>query len=786
MLKNYIKIALRHLKKYKTYTAINLIGLSVGLAVCIVITLWVRYELSYDKYHEHTNDIYRILNGSTAATQPPLAPTLKADYPDLVEDVVRFWPIQAPSDLVYQEQVLTERNISFTDPSIFSVFTHPLLDGNPETALSSPNSILISKSLAKKFFKEKDPMGKTINMWGTDLEVTGVFEDVPLNSHHRFEALVSLDLLRNFMGSMLDNWSWNGFYTYVLLDPSVNPSDLERVLPSLYSNYTGEEYNEAHLQPLSDIYFNPQDKDIGLAFGNLNYVYILATIAVFVLIIACVNFMNLATAHASLRTKEVGMRKTLGADKFQLTTQFLSEAFILSFTALLLALFWVELSIPLFSNFTEKPLEALLNYNLASILSLIGLTLFVGIIAGSYPAFFLSGFKPINAFKGKSNSGIGSSVILRKGLVSFQFAISTFMIVAALTVFLQLRFMQNKDLGFDDDYVMVMEAKNYPLLHDQINKLPGVENISAAYNVPGQRFPFYPFRTEEMPTDSLPTMRTLRVNAGFLETLGINMESGRSFDEQRSTDLTNSFIINSSAAKYLGWEEPIGKKIYWYDFNEDGTSFEVAKEGYVIGVVDDFNYASLHNPIEPLVIHLSREVNSAVIRVKPDQVETTLAGIRRVWNETSGGSPFWYYFLDEELDNKYQSELKLGKVFGGLTSLALLISCLGLFGLTVFTTNQRAKEIGLRKVLGASIANIIALLSKDFLKLVLIGFVFAIPIGWFAMNTWLTDFAYKIDLGIGIFFIAGSSAVLIALLTVSYHSIKAASANPVKSLKNEQ
>lgn len=785
MLKNYIKIALRHLKKYKTYTSINLIGLSVGIAVCIIISLWVKYELSFDKYHKQTNNIYRVLNGPSAATQPPLALSLTADYSDLIKDAVRFWPIQSPSDLVYGSQVFTERNITFTDPSIFSIFTHPLIYGDSETALSSPNSIVISQSLSNKFFHSENPMGKTLNMWGTDLEITGVFEDVPQNSHHSFEALVPMDLLRTFMGSMLDNWSWNGFYTYVLLDPSTNSSEIDRVLPSIYSKYMGENYNEAHLQPLADIYFNPQDKDIGVAFGNLSYVYILAIIAIFVLIVACVNFMNLATAHASLRTKEVGMRKTLGADKLQLTTQFLSEAIILSFTSLILALFWVELTLPFFSNFTGKPLESLLNYNLTSILSFIALILIVGVIAGSYPAFFLSRFKPINAFKGKSDTGLGSSVLLRKGLVSFQFAISTFMIIAAVTVFLQLRFMQNKDLGFDDDYVMVMEAKNYPLLYDQVNKLPGVENMSAAYNVPGQRFPYYPFRTDEMASDSLPSMRTLRVNPGFIETLGIKMKSGRTFDEQRTTDLTNAFIINLSAAKYLGWDDPLGKKIYWYDFNEDGTSFEIAKEGHIIGVVDDFNYASLHNPIEPLIIHVSQEVNSTVVRLQPQLIETTLASIKSIWSETSDGSPFWYYFLDEELDNKYQSELRLGQVFGGLTSLALFIACLGLFGLTVFTTNQRAKEIGIRKVLGASVANIITLLSKDFLKLVLIGFVFAIPIGWYAMSKWLAGFAYKIELGFGIFLLAGCCAVFIALITVSYQSTKAALTNPVNSLKSE-
>lgn len=785
MLKNYIKIALRHLKKYKTYTSINLIGLSVGLAVCITISLWVKYELSYDKYHANTANIYRVINGASAATQPPLAPTLLSDNSELIENAVRFWPIQSPSDLVYDDQVFVERNITFTDPSIFAVFTHPLIEGNPETALSSPNSILISKSLSQKFFKTENPMGKTLNMWGKDLEITGVFKDVPQNSHHRFEALVPMDLLRTYMGSMLDNWSWNGFYTYVLLDNSNDPSEIESYLPSLYSKYMGENYNEARLQPLSDIYFNPQDKDIGIAFGNLNYVYILSTIAIFVLLVACVNFMNLATAHASLRTKEVGMRKTLGADRFQLTTQFLSEAIILSLTSLILALLWVELSLPFFSDFTGKPLEILLTYDLITILSFLGLILVVGIFAGSYPAFFLSRFKPVNAFKGEPDSGLGNSNLLRKGLVSFQFAISTFLIIAAVTVFLQLRYMQNKDLGFNDDYVLIMEAKNYPLLYDQITKLPGVEGMSAAYNVPGQRFPFYPFRTDEMAPDSLPTMRSLRVNTGFIETLDIKMKSGRSFDEQRSTDLTNSFVINISAAKHLGWDDPVGKKIYWYDFNEDGTSFEVAKEGNVIGVVDDFNYASLHNPIEPLIIHVSQEVNSAVVRLKPDQIAPTLASIRTVWDETSGGSPFWYYFLDEELDNKYQSELKLGQVFGGLTSLALFIACLGLFGLAVFTTNQRAKEIGIRKVLGASVANIIALLSKDFIKLVLIGFLFAIPIGWYSMNTWLADFAYKIEIGPGIFLFAGTLALLIALITVSWQSGKAAFTNPVKSLKNE-
>ena len=784
MLQNYLKIAWRHLTSHKGYAFINIVGLGVGLAACIMIGLWVSYELSYDTYHKNSNRIYRVLSGASAATQPPLAGALKADYPDLVKEATRFWPIQAPADLAYKDKTFAEKRITYADPSVFRVFSHPMVRGNAESALSAPNSIVLSETTAEKYFGSDNPMGETMNMWGRDLEVTGVFEDVPFNSHHHFDALVPMARLRTYMGNMMDNWSWNGFYTYIIPSDNVEPTMIENALPSLYTKYAGDDFPKARLQPLTDIYFHPQDKDIGVVSGNLTYVYILVIIAIFVLVVACVNFMNLSTAYSTLREKEVGMRKTLGASRRQLIAQFLGEAIILSFAALALALILVELSLPFFSDFTQKPLSMAYGYDGLAAISLMGVALIVGIIAGSYPAFVLSTFNPVNTLKGKSTQASSGSISLRKGLVVFQFCISTFLIIAAITVFSQLNYMQNKSLGFDDEQVVVMEGKNYPVLRKELLTLPGVSSVSGAYNVPGQRFPFYPMRTEQMPADSLPSMRTLRVNAGFIETMGMKMATGRSFDEERASD-QNAFVINKAAASFLGWDNPVGEKMEWYDFSEDGTSFEVSKEGQVIGVVEDFNYASLHNPIEPLVMHLSNEVNSTLVRLQPDQTAETLTQIRETWNAVSPGSYFWYYFLDQELDRQYNSEKRLGQVFGGLTLLALFIACLGLLGLTAFTARQRTKEIGIRKVLGATMTNIVGLLSKDFLKLVVLGFIIAVPIAWYAMNQWLADFAYKIEIGPGIFLLAGGLALLIALATVSWQSIRAALANPVDSLRSE-
>lgn len=785
MLKNYLKIAFRNLLRQKEYTFINLSGLTIGLASCILIGLWVNYEQSYDSYHTQKDSIYRVTYESSAATPPPLANALSMDFPDLIDKTVRFWPIQSPSDLVYNDEIITEKDISFTDPTIFDVFTHPFILGNPNTALITPKSIVISKSLSDKFFNEEDPLGKTINMWGTDLEVTGVFEDVPLNSHHRFNALVPMSMLRTFMGTMLDNWEWNGFYTYALLPNNVSKENLAKSFPSFMEKYTGEKVSYLQLQHLEEIYFNPKDKEIASVTGNSRYVYILTVIAGFVLLIACINFTILATAKSTQRSKEVGLRKTLGAVRYQLTFQFLLEALILSIAALFLSLIIVELALPYFSNFTGKPLTDTLHFTIINSSVLFLIALLVGILAGSYPAFYLSGLTPSSSLKANPiASGTGVS-LLRKGLVSTQFAISTFLIIAMITVFSQLNLLLNKDLGFNDEQVIITEAKNYQLFKDQVEQLPGVVQVAGTYNVPGQRFPFYPYRTENTHVDSLTTMRTLRVNPGFIETLGIELEMGRSFDETRSDDINNGFVINQAAANLLGWEDPLGKQLDWYDFSEDGTEFVVSKQGSIIGVVNDFNYASLHNPVEPLLILVSNEVNWTTIRIRPDQNKETLAQISTVWDQTGGGSPFWYYFLDQQLDSKYNSEKKLGDVFAGLTILALLIACFGLFALISFTVTQRTKEIGIRKVLGASVSNIVTMLSTDFIKLVVIGFLVAIPLAWFAMQQWLADFAYRVDIGVGVFVIAGASAIAIALLTVSWQAIKAATANPVDSLKSE-
>tara|TARA_R100001143_G_C3360653_1_gene135256 strand:+ start:6071 stop:8422 length:2352 start_codon:yes stop_codon:yes gene_type:complete len=783
MIKNYIKIAFRHLAKNKSYTIINTLGLGVGLAACIIIGLWVIYELGYDDYHKNSEQIYRVLNGDVAAIPPTLAPAFKSDYPDLAEEVIRFWPIKSPSDIVYEDKQFAERNITFTDPGVFNVFTHPMIMGDKETALSSSHRIVISESVAEKYFGEETPLGKTLNMWGQDLEVTGVFEDVPLNSHHRYDFLVPIELLQTFMGNMMENWTWSGFYTYMLLPENVHPTQVETAIASTFDKYTEEDFPAPQLQPLNDIYFGSAEKDIAVT-GNFNYVFILASIAIIVLVVACVNFMNLSTAYSTMRKKEVGMRKTLGAQRNQLIGQFLGEAILLSLLGLSVALLLVEITLPFFSNFTGNPLTMPYQNSWGAILGFIGLALFVGILSGSYPAFFLSRFRPIQALKDTSkinSSGEG----LRKGLVVFQFVISTFLIVAALTVYSQLNYMQEKDLGFSDEQVLITGAENYQAFKTELEKAPGVQKVSAAQSVPGVRFPYYPIRTIDMAPDSLPTMRTLRINPGFIETLGIEMVIGRSFDEQIPTDATQAFVINQAAMNYLGWDDPIGKELSWYDFSEDGSSFEIAKQGEVIGVVDDFNYASLHNPVEPLVIHVSHDINMTVIRLHTENTGEAIAQIKETWNSVTPGSYFWYYFLDDELDRQYGAEQKLGQVFGGLTLLALFIACLGLFGLTTFSTQQRTKEIGIRKVMGAGVQQIILLLNTEVVKMVALSLIIAIPISWYTMNQWLADFAFRIEIGPGIFALSGGVALVIALLTVSWQSIKAAVANPVDSLRSE-
>ena len=628
MIKNYLKIAFRHLTKNKAYTLINTLGLGVGLAACIIIGLWVNYELSYDDYHKNSEQIYRVLNGDVAAIPPTLAPAFKGDYPDLAKEVVRFWPIKSPSDIVYEDKQFAERNITFTDPGVFDVFTHPMVIGDKETALLSSHSIVISESMAEKYFGEENPLGKTITMWGQNLEVTGVFEDVPQNSHHRYDFLVPIELLHTFMGNMMENWTWAGFYTYMLLPENVQPTQVETAIASTFDKYTEEDFPAPQLQPLNDIYFGSAEKDIAVT-GNFSYVFILATIAIIVLIVACVNFMNLSTAYSTMRKKEVGMRKTMGAQRNQLVGQFLGEAILLTLLGLSVALFLVEISLPFFSNFTGNTLTIPYESSWSAIIAFIGLALFVGTLSGSYPAFFLSGFRPIHALKEATRTA-SSGGGLRKGLVVFQFVVSIFLIVAVLTVYSQLNFMQEKDLGFSDEQIIITGAENYQAFKQELEKIPGVQQVSAAQSVPGQRFPYYPIRTADMAPDSLPTMRTLRVNPGFIEALGIEMAIGRNFDEQIPTDATQAFVINQAAANYLGWDNPIGEELSWYDFSEDGSSFEIAKQGEVIGVVDDFNYASLHNPVEPLIMHLSQDINMSVIKLHTENTGQPLLRLRKL------------------------------------------------------------------------------------------------------------------------------------------------------------
>ena len=782
MLTNHLKIAYRTLKRHKGYAALNVAGLAVGMACCVLIGLYVADELSYDRFHERADRIVRLTVDGQAAAQPPAAAALEADYPGLVEEAVRFWPIKAPATVRHEDEAFAERRISFADPDVFRVFSYPLLAGKGDEALAAPWTMVLTASMAKKYFGDESALGKTLQFWGQDVEVTGVMADVPANTHYPFDALVSMSSLESLFGGMMANWQWTDFYTYVLLQEGTSAAQLESALASFYGRHTDAPLPPPGLQPLTDIHLHSDLQKEVTPGGNLAYVYLLITIALLVLVVACVNFMNLATARSLGRAKEVGMRKALGARRPQLAGQFLGEAVLLSLAAGLLALLLTELALPLFNQVAGKSLDVRLGSGLG-VLAFGGLVLLVGLGAGAYPAFFLSHFKPTEALKGRTSGKVG--LPLRKGLVVFQFAVSIGLVAGAVVVQQQLHFLQSKNLGFDQERVVVTEAGNYGPLLEALRRQPAVASAAATREVPGQPFQTLLIRTGTMPADSALDVRVMGVDYDFIETLGISVAEGRGFSREQGTDGRRAFLVNRSAARLLGLD--VGEGLGLYHFAEDGGAFEAVAEGAIVGVTEDFNYASLHGAVEPLLIHLvaGEDVNHVAVRLHPGDVREGLAQVEAAWHAANPGDPFDFFFLDDHLDAQYRAERRLGHVFGAFTALALLIAAFGLFALAAFTAAQRTKEIGIRKVLGASAFGLVALLSKDFVRLVLVAFAVAAPVAYLLMQRWLEGFAYRIGLGLGVFLLAGVLALTVALVAVSYHAVRAARADPVESLRYE-
>ena len=796
MIKNYLKIAFRNLQRYRMYAFVNMAGLAVGMTCCMLILLYVRDELSYDRYHENAEQIHRLVRSRSAYTAAPMGPALAAEMPG-----VR----QAARIKVYQDVLVHDggekrfiESVFAADTSFFDIFTVPFLRGTPEAALSRPDGLVLTASAAEKYFGREDAMGKTLIVVDDEpfaLTVTGVIEDLPAASHVRFDLLASFKLVEQ-SSSRLENWTTNWLFTYLLLDEATSGADVEARLPALFERHTGEAWDHFRIQPLLDIHLYSRELDLDIApQGNIAYVFIFSAVGLLVLLIGCINFMNLATARSAGRAKEVGMRKVLGARRRQLVQQFLGESLVMALGALVMAVGLALLLLPAFGQLAEKDLALSLQEAGYLAVAFFGLALVVGLLAGSYPAFFLSAFAPIDTLKGTLRTGRAAR-FLRQGLVVFQFTISTALIVGTLVVVEQLDYVKNAGLGFDKEQVVVLSVgaaleERYEAAKQEIRRHPNVLGVSASGNVPGHGVSDFYYHLEGLATslDALPGWDTYFVDADFVETLRLEVVQGRNFSRDLVSD-EQAFILNEAAVARAvadvgeAWASPIGKQMSFYLPGAEG--WQVFKSGTVVGVVKDFHYRSLHEEIGPLVLQVFPETfGELLVKVGTDDLAGTLAFLEQRWRDLDPTRPFDYYFLDQDFDRLYRAEDRVGQVVGAFAVPTIVIACLGLFGLAAFMAEQRTKEIGVRKVLGATIPGVLLLLSKEFVKLIMLAFVVAAPLAYFAMSRWLESFAYRIEISGGIFLMAGLTALGMALLTVSYQSIRAALTDPVESLRYE-
>ncbi|UZD23972.1 ABC transporter permease [Algoriphagus halophytocola] len=808
MFKNYFKIVFRNAKKNPLYVFINLLGLSIGMAVSILIFLYVQHELSYDTYHTQADRIYRVSrswnngDGETSLhlghLAPPFGPLIKSDFEDQVDEVVRLFN----SGLLIKsgENSFVEDEFFFADPELFDVFSWKMIEGDPVAALNQADGVLVSESIARKYFGSESAIGKELlgEVQGLQLtfQVRGVFEDIPDNTHMHPDFIASMAPVIQFYGGLepfMSNFGSNNFSTYLLLKEGYDYQALEAQLPALIDRNMGEaqagvpqsQTTALHLWPITDIHLHSNlDSEIE-ANSNIEYVYTYLAVALFILLIACINFMNLSTARSSLRSMEVGIRKVMGADRRRLIKQFMGESFVMAFISMILAVLIVFLFLPTFAAFTQKQLHLDFISNPEYLLSLLGLVVCVGLLAGSYPALFLSGFTPSRVLKGTFKAGKGHENF-RSVLVVGQFAISVMLIVAVIVVVRQLDFMQSKALGFDKEDVVVLPAsteitENYQLIKDRLMNHPGISAVTISSRVPSARLLDSQGGSAEVNGEmSQLTVRIADIHVGhdFIQTYGIPMVAGRDFDYHLASDSTGAFVLNESAVRAIGWTSPeaaVGQK-----FNYGGRS------GFVTGVMKDFHFESLHQPIVPMVFMITQDRSYAVsMKIDKAQKAETLAYLQGEWADLNPGYPFEPIFVDEGFNRQYEAEQRVKTIFTFFSALAILISVLGLLGLTTFATEQRTREIGIRKVMGAETGNILVLLAKDFMKLVMLGFLIAIPVSWFGMNTWLDDFAYKIGISWTVFLWAGTIAGAIAAITVMSQSLKAAWADPVKSIKSE-
>ncbi|MFC1726114.1 FtsX-like permease family protein [candidate division KSB1 bacterium] len=802
MFTNYLKISFRNIKRQKAYSFINIFGFAVGMACCLLIMLYVRYELSYDNYHGRSENIYRVLKdmkgrpGMSRWMPGPLAQAMKNDFPEVLKTArVDF----GNGMVICRDKIYLDEKFYFADQEYLEIFTVDIISGDPKQVLTEPNTLIISRSKAEQLFGEENPVGKTINFkYGNDdfYKITGVFTDQPENSHFRYDFLASFKTLESQQrNSYLYSWRYVDCSTYLLLSEKADIDELVRKMPDFYKKYSGtaEDYI-FEIQPLRKIHVENHVRYEFEPGNNIKFLYLLSSISLIIMLIACFNYMNLSTARSSTRAKEVGLRKVVGATRRQLLKQLIGESLIFSAIAIVLSLIFVMAALPYFNSFVGRNIEFYLFGDLQTLAALLGLVILTGLISGSYPALFLSSFQPVKILQGNFKLGSRGSRIFRNLLVISQFAVSIVLIFCTIVISRQLNFIKNRDLGFDKKHIVSVNIEDYTLRRNhesfmnEFRFYPGITDITVSGSLPNAFFRGGDAQWEGKEESQDVYFWSSEAGYNFIDFFNIDIVQGRNFSKEFATDADKAYILNETAVKEIGWTDAAAGKKFGYD----------GSEGTVIGVVRDYHFNSLHKRIAPLILVLNKVDDTFYsenpfrcstcyisFKIKPDKIKETLNFIELKFKEKSPGYGFSYTFFEDRVEQMYLSEIKLGKVFNFSSALAVLLACLGLFGLTSFISEQKIKEIGIRKALGASSGKIVIMLSKGFVKWILTAAAISLPAANYAIGIWLNNFAYKINIGVWIFAAAVLFALLITVLTAARQTLKAASANPVDSLKYE-
>src|ERR1700722_19316490 len=810
MIKNYFKTAFRSLLKNKGFTAINVFGLTLGIATCLLIVFYVLDELSYDRFNEKADRIYRVNNdikfggseNSYAIAPAPAAMTLKTDFPE-IEQAARIFSFGTSVRVRKGDRFVQEDRVLYADSTLFSIFTFPMIQGNPASALVAPGSMVIDERTAMKYFNRTDVVGQSLTLDdGTVFKITGVINNIPIQSHFRADIFISM---AGRDDSRVDGWLGNNYYTYILLRPGADPAALQAKFPTFLQQHAGQQLQNAihmdfatleksgsyfrfSLVPLTDIHLRSNSVGDLLPGGSITYVYIFSAIAAFILVLACINFMNLSTARSSNRAREVGVRKVMGSPRKYLIAQFLTESVMVTLAGAVLALLAAWALLPVFNEISGKELGISGRLVRWMIPILLAFVVIIGCLAGSYPAFFLSAFQPIDVLKGGKLSRGFKGGGLRSFLVVFQFAISIFLITGTLVVYNQLKYIQSRDLGFNRDHVLIVQnvyglGNQAQSFKKEVKKLKDVDDATMTGALPAENYMSGSsfFKDRSLSQESAVLSQRWFVDENYITTLGMKLQSGRNFSADMPTD-SSAILINEAEEKMLGWSDPLNHTLY---APLDNTLTRVGAF-HIVGVIKNFNFRSLREQVTPMVLHFADDRRALSIRIHAGaDIPAVVAQIGNKWKELSLSKEFAYSFMEQDFDALYRSEQRMGKLFISFSSFAILIACLGLFGLAAYAAEQRTKEIGIRKVLGAGVSTIVGMLSKDFIKLVLIAILIASPLAWLAMGKGLEGFAYRQQMQWWVFALAGFAALLIAFITISFQSIKAAVSNPVKSLKSE-